>query len=106
MTALEGRSFLGGAMKHTAKDLAEAIGAIVEGDASIEVTGVAAPGRASSRDLIFVDATKHISRAEASAAKCVVLPAGLSVAGQTVLRAANAKGAFTGGAALLREPSL
>ena len=93
-------------MKYTTKDLAEAIGAIVEGDASIEVTGVAAPERASSSDLIFVDATKHISRAETSAAKCVVLPAGLSIAGKTVLRAENAKVAFAGAAALLREPSI
>jgi UDP-3-O-[3-hydroxymyristoyl] glucosamine N-acyltransferase len=93
-------------MKHTAKDLADAIGAIVEGDGSTEVTGVAAPERASSSDLIFVNATKHVSRAESSAAKCVVLPAGLSVAGKTVLRAENAKVAFAGAAALLREPSI
>src|SRR5216683_2377284 len=98
--------FLGGVMKHTAKDLADAIGAIVEGDGSTEVTGVAAPERASSSDLIFANATKHVSRAESSAAKCVVLPAGLSVAGKTVLRAENAKVAFAGAAALLREPSI
>jgi UDP-3-O-[3-hydroxymyristoyl] glucosamine N-acyltransferase len=98
--------FLGGVMKHTAKNLADAIGAIVEGDGSTEVTGVAAPERASSSDLIFVNATKHVSRAESSAAKCVVLPAGLSVAGKTVLRAENAKVAFAGAAALLREPSI
>src|SRR5258708_31366381 len=106
MTAPEGRSFLGGAMKHTAKDLAEAIGAIVEGDGSTEVTGVAAPESASSSDLIFANETKHLSRAESSAAKCVVLPAGLSLAGKTVLRVENAKVAFAGAAALLREPSI
>ena len=33
-------------MKHTAKDLADAIGVIVEGDGSVEVVGVAAPERA------------------------------------------------------------
>ena len=93
-------------MKYTAKDLAVAIGAIIEGDGSVEVAGVAAPERASSSDLIFVNATKHVSRAESSAAKCVVLPAGLSVAGKTVLRAENAKVAFAGAAALLREPSI
>jgi len=93
-------------MKHTAKDLAKTIGAIVEGDASIEVTGVAAPERASSSDLIFVDSAKHTARAESSAAKCVVLPAGLSVVGKTVLRAENAKVAFARVAALLREPSI
>src|SRR5258707_5616993 len=98
--------FLGGVMKHTAKDLADAIGAMVEGDGSREVTGVAAPERVSSSDVISANATKHVSRAESAAAKCVVLPAGLSVAGKTVLRAENAKVAFAGAAALLREPSI
>ena len=46
-------------MKYTARELAEVIGAIVEGDGSVELTGVAAPERASSRDLIFVDSPKH-----------------------------------------------
>jgi UDP-3-O-[3-hydroxymyristoyl] glucosamine N-acyltransferase len=93
-------------MKHTAKDLAEALGAIVEGDASIELHGVAAPDRASSSELIFVDSPKHTVRAETSAAKCVVLPPGLTVAGKTVLRTENAKVTFAKAAALLREPSI
>jgi len=92
-------------MKHRAKDLANAIGVIVEGDGSVEVAGVAAPERASSSDLIFVDSAKHTARAEASAAKCVVLPAELTVAGKTVLRSGNAKVAFAKAAALLREPA-
>jgi UDP-3-O-[3-hydroxymyristoyl] glucosamine N-acyltransferase len=93
-------------MKYAAKDLANAIGAVIERDASVQVTGVAAPERASSCDLIFVDSTKHIARAEASAAKCIVLPPGLTVGGKTVLRAENAKVAFAKAAALLREPSI
>jgi len=93
-------------MKHTAKELAEAIGAVLEGDASIELTGVAAPERAAPGDLIFVDAAKHAARAEASAAKCVALPPGLEVAGKTVLRVENAKLAFAKAAALLREASI
>jgi UDP-3-O-[3-hydroxymyristoyl] glucosamine N-acyltransferase len=96
----------GGLMKYTAKDLAELIGATVEGDASVEVAGVAAPERASSGDLIFVDSAKHTVRAETSAAKCVVLPPGLTVGGKTLLRAENAKVAFARAAALLREPSI
>jgi UDP-3-O-[3-hydroxymyristoyl] glucosamine N-acyltransferase len=93
-------------MKHTAKDLAAAIGATVEGDASVELTGVAAPERASSSDLIFVDSPKHTARAEASAAKCVVLPPGLTVAGKTAFLSKNVKVAFAKAAALLREPSI
>ena len=55
-------------MKYTANDLSAAIGAAVEGDGSLELSGVAAAERASSSDLIFVDSAKHVSRAEASAA--------------------------------------
>ena len=93
-------------MRYAAKDLANAIGAVIERDTSFEVTGVAAPERASSGDLIFVDSAKHIARAEASAAKCIVLAPGLTVRGKTVLRAENAKVAFAKAAALLREPSI
>jgi UDP-3-O-[3-hydroxymyristoyl] glucosamine N-acyltransferase len=93
-------------MKFTAKDLAAAVGVVVEGDAAVELTGVAAPERAASSDLIFVDSMRHAARAEASAAKCVVLPAGIEVAGKTVLRAQNAKVAFAKAAAMLREASI
>jgi UDP-3-O-[3-hydroxymyristoyl] glucosamine N-acyltransferase len=93
-------------MKYTAKDLADAIGAVVEGDASLELTGVAAPERASSGDLIFVDSAKHVARAQASAARCVILPVGYAVAGKTILRAKEPKVAFAKAAALLREVSI
>src|SRR5260370_20752920 len=93
-------------MKHTAKALAEAIGARVEGDASVQLTGVAAPERAASSDLIFLDSPKHTARAETSAAKCLVLPPGLTVVGKTVLRTENVKVAFAKAAALLRAPSI
>jgi UDP-3-O-[3-hydroxymyristoyl] glucosamine N-acyltransferase len=93
-------------MKHTAKDLADAIGATLQGDASVEVTGVAAPERASSGDLIFVDSPKHTTRAEASAARCVVLPRGLTIGGKTALLVESAKVGFAKAAALLREPSI
>jgi UDP-3-O-[3-hydroxymyristoyl] glucosamine N-acyltransferase len=93
-------------MKMTARELVTAIGAILEGDGSIELMGVAAPERAASGDLIFVDSVKHAVRAEVSAAKCVVLPAGLAVNGKTVLRVGNAKLAFAKAAAILREASI
>jgi len=93
-------------MKKTARELARAIGASLEGDGSVEITGVAAPERASSSDLIFVDATKHGERAEASAACCVVVPEGVAILGKTLLRAKEAKVVFAKAAALLREPSV
>lgn len=91
-------------MKTTAADLARKIAAAVEGDGSIELTGVASPERASSGDLIFVDTAKHTERAAASAAQCVVVPESISVPGKTLLRAKEAKVAFARAAALLREP--
>jgi UDP-3-O-[3-hydroxymyristoyl] glucosamine N-acyltransferase len=90
-------------MKRTARELAQAVGAALEGDGAIELTGVAAPERASSSDLIFVDAAKHRERAAASAARCVVAPEDISVPGKTMLRAKEAKAVFAKAAALLRE---
>jgi UDP-3-O-[3-hydroxymyristoyl] glucosamine N-acyltransferase len=96
----------GGEMKYSAGDLAAAIGANVEGDDAVALSGVAAPERASSLDLIFVDSPKHAARAEASAAKCVILPPGIATSGKTILRAKEAKVAFAKAAALLREASV
>jgi UDP-3-O-[3-hydroxymyristoyl] glucosamine N-acyltransferase len=90
-------------MKKTAAELARAIGAALEGDGSTELTGVAAPERASSGELIFVDAAKHLERAAASAAHCVVVPETISIPGKTLLRAKEAKVAFAKAALLLRE---
>jgi UDP-3-O-[3-hydroxymyristoyl] glucosamine N-acyltransferase len=90
-------------MKYKAKDLAALIGAELAGDGEAELSGVAAPERASSGDLIFAESPKHAARAEASAAKCVVVPAGIPVAGKTLLRAREAKVAFARAGALLSE---
>ncbi|HVO57268.1 MAG TPA: UDP-3-O-(3-hydroxymyristoyl)glucosamine N-acyltransferase [Dongiaceae bacterium] len=90
-------------MKLTANELAQKVGAAVEGDGAVELLGVAAPERAASSDLIFVTAEKHAARAQASAAICVIAPPGIALKGKTVLRANNAKVAFARAAALLRE---
>src|SRR5437867_3874126 len=103
---IRGCAALGGEMKYTAKDLAAEIGATLEGYGSLELRGVAAPERASSLDLIFVASPKYAVRAEASVAKCVVLPPGIAMSGKTILRAKEAKVAFAKAAALLRETSV
>jgi len=90
-------------MKRTAKELAEAIGARLEGDGAMEIAGVAAPERAGARDLIYVEAAKHTERVAASAAMCVVAGKGLSLQGKTVLRSAQPKVAFAKAAALLLD---
>jgi UDP-3-O-[3-hydroxymyristoyl] glucosamine N-acyltransferase len=88
-------------MKRTAAELAKAIGARLEGDRTFEISGVAAPEKAGSHDLIYVEAAKHAARAIASASLCVVAGEGVTLAGKTVLRAAQPKVAFAKGAALV-----
>jgi UDP-3-O-[3-hydroxymyristoyl] glucosamine N-acyltransferase len=90
-------------MKRTAAELAEAVGAKVEGDGAVELGGVAAPERAGPRDLIYLEAAKHAGRAVASAALCVIAGGGVEIAGKTVLRHRQPKLAFAKAAALLLD---
>jgi UDP-3-O-[3-hydroxymyristoyl] glucosamine N-acyltransferase len=90
-------------MKRTAKELAEALGAKLEGDGAAEITGVAAPERAGTRDLIYVEAAKHVPRAASSAAMCVIASEGVVLPGKTVLRSAHAKVSFAKAAALVLD---
>ena len=90
-------------MKYTAADLAKAIEARLEGDASLELVAVAAPERAGSRDLIYVESLKHIERALASPSMCVVAPDGITMPGKTVLRNSKPKVSFAKAAALLLD---
>ena len=88
-------------MMRTAKELAEAVGAVLEGDSGAEVAGVAAPERAGTRDLIYVESAKHAARAVASAAMCVVAGEGLALPGKTVFRSKQPKVAFAKAAEIL-----
>lgn len=88
-------------MTHTVTEVAEAIGARVEGDGSTELVGVAAPERAGTKDLIYVESAKHAERAVASRALCVVAREGIALDGKTVLRSAQPKVAFAKAAQLL-----
>jgi len=81
-------------MRRTVKELAEAIGARLEGDGTVELGGVAAPERAGAHDLIYVESAKHAPRAVASAAICVIAAEGVALPGKTVLRSAQPKAAF------------
>src|SRR5437879_4450816 len=88
-------------MRRTAREVAEAIGAKLEGDGTTELGGVAAPERAGTRDLIYVESAKHAQRAAASAAICVIAAEGIALAGKTVLRSGQPKVAFGRAAELL-----
>jgi UDP-3-O-[3-hydroxymyristoyl] glucosamine N-acyltransferase len=88
-------------MMQTAKSLAEAVGAKLEGDGGIELRGVAAPERAGAHDLIYVERAKHAERASASAALCVITAENIALPGKAVLRTAQPKLAFAKAAALI-----
>jgi UDP-3-O-[3-hydroxymyristoyl] glucosamine N-acyltransferase len=90
-------------MKLTARDVAEGIGAKLEGDGNVELVGVAAPEWAGSKHLIYVDAWKHLERALESNALCVVAGEGMLLPGKTVLRSAQPKVAFAKAAAALLD---
>jgi UDP-3-O-[3-hydroxymyristoyl] glucosamine N-acyltransferase len=88
-------------MKLTAKEVAEKIGARLEGDGELQLTGVAAPERAGAQQLIYVEGEKHADRAASSAALCVVAGEGVALGGKTILRCAKPKVGFAKAAALL-----
>jgi UDP-3-O-[3-hydroxymyristoyl] glucosamine N-acyltransferase len=91
------------AMRLTAKEVAEKTGSRLEGNGALELTGVAAPERAGTTHLIYVEAAKHAERAVASAAACVVAGEGIALPGKTVLRSKQPKAAFARAAAMLLE---
>jgi UDP-3-O-[3-hydroxymyristoyl] glucosamine N-acyltransferase len=88
-------------MMQTAKSLAEAVGAQLEGDGAVELRGVAAPERAGPHDLIYVEKAKHVDRARASAAVCVIATENVALPGKAVLRSPHPKVAFAKAAALI-----
>ena len=88
-------------MRRTARELAVAISARLEGDAEVEIGGVAAPERAGTRDLIYVQSAKHAQRAAASASIIAIAAEGIALPGKTVLRSAQPKMAFARAAELL-----
>jgi UDP-3-O-[3-hydroxymyristoyl] glucosamine N-acyltransferase len=90
-------------MKKTAKELATAVGATVEGNGDLELSAVASPERAGPRDLIYADSPKNTPRAQASAATCVIAEPGVDLKDKTLLRSASPKLAFAKAAALLTD---
>jgi UDP-3-O-[3-hydroxymyristoyl] glucosamine N-acyltransferase len=88
-------------MMRTARELADLVGATLEGDPSLELRGVASPERAGPHDLIYVETPKHAARAAASAALGAVVPMDLPLPGKTLLRSTNPKAAFARAAGAL-----
>jgi len=69
------------AMKRSLREIAEAVGARLQGDGSLQVRGVASISAASHDDLVFVEEEKYFSRALQSKAGAVI--AGEFAAGST-----------------------
>ena len=88
-------------MTRTAAELAEYLGAKLQGEGSLALTGVAGPENATATDLIYLDAPKFAARVEKSAAKCVLAPPSIRAAGKTILEVADPKFAFAKAAAWL-----
>lgn len=92
-------------MTCTIKELANFLGCKLEGDGAAHLSGVASPATARAEDLIYVDSPRHLDRAAASAARCVVISPGISLSGKILLRAANPKLAFARAAEWLLPPA-
>ncbi len=81
-------------MSRTSKELADYVGAQLEGDGNLQISGCASAASARAGDVIFVEGAKHLEEAARSAASCVILAPGIALAGKTILRAANPRLAF------------
>ena len=92
-------------MTRTIKELADFLGCTLEGDGTAHITGVASPASARAEDLVYVESPRHLDRAAASAARCVVIATGLLLPGKILLRAANPKLAFARAAEWLLPPA-
>ncbi len=94
-------------MSRTAREVAEYLGAQLDGEPTLRLSGVASPGSAGLEDLIYVDSPRHLDRAARSAALCVVAGPEMQLGGKTLLRVANPKLAFAKAAAwLLPSPQM
>lgn len=92
-----------GAMRQTAKSIAEAVGARVLGNGAVEISGVASTQAAGPADLTFVEDEKRLEAALQSRAGAVLAGefAANAPAGMAVLVVKNPRLAFARAAALL-----
>ncbi len=86
-------------MGATAKEIAEYLGARLEGDPSLRISGIANPETARAETLIYAESEHWAERAMASAAQCVIAGEGVPLTGKTVIRSAQPKLALARAAA-------
>ena len=91
----------------TAGELAEYLGAKLEGDPLAQISNIASPGRASAQDLIYLESARHRAQAAGSAARCVLVLPEERLPGKTIIEVANPKFAFAKAASwLLTSPAV
>lgn len=94
-------------MKRTAGELAEYLGATLEGASGLPIFNISSPEQACAEDLIYVDSPRFLERAARSAARCALIGGELHLPGKTLLRVSEPKLAFAKAAAwLFPEPSI
>jgi len=81
-------------MTRTAGELANYLGATLQGDSRAPISAVAGPEQAQPEDLIYLDSQRHAERAASSPAKCVLAKPGAQLWGKTILEVADPKFAF------------
>jgi UDP-3-O-[3-hydroxymyristoyl] glucosamine N-acyltransferase len=89
--------------KIKAEELARILNGKVDGDGSARVSGIAVPEDAAEEDLIYVEAPKHGERAEASRARCAIVPDGMQLRNKTTIAVKQPKLAFVKAAEHLLE---
>jgi UDP-3-O-[3-hydroxymyristoyl] glucosamine N-acyltransferase len=78
----------------TAGELAKYLGATIEGDSALVISGVASPESAEPSDLIYLESERHLARALESRAKCALVPQQITLHGKTSLQVRAPKLAF------------
>lgn len=90
-------------MKRTLREIAEAVGARVQGDGTIQVAGVASIASASAEDLVFVAEEKNVAQALQSGAGGVIAGEfAAEASGKPLLISQHPKLAFARAARLLQ----
>jgi UDP-3-O-[3-hydroxymyristoyl] glucosamine N-acyltransferase len=78
----------------TARDIAELLGAVLEGNADREITGANALELATESEIAFVESTRAQKLADASQAGCLIVPVDAPANGRTQIRVAKPRNAF------------
>ena len=81
-------------MKITARDLAEQLGGVLEGDGDVEVSGVASIAVASATDVTFAESAESCALAFASVAGVILVSQGAPSSTKTLIRVPSCREAF------------